>query len=165
MHIWEEREKREIIITSHFFERKEIMADNPEKPGPIQTCRWREETILPALLLQEERRGHQKTNRAKNRAGEKDKKTNGRKGRKKNIHKKPVVYEEEEETFQSYFRLQDICTSPREDRGDREPNFLLPSSMETWKLEFSEADQLRSTESGSFSLVTSPEQRCADQVP
>ncbi|GIY07136.1 hypothetical protein CEXT_394201 [Caerostris extrusa] len=53
------REEREIIIAPHLFERKEIMADNPEKPGPIQTCRWREETILPALLLQEERRGHQ----------------------------------------------------------------------------------------------------------
>ncbi|GIY07123.1 hypothetical protein CEXT_394131 [Caerostris extrusa] len=46
-HVWEEREREEIIIAPHLFERKEIMADNPEKPGPIQTCRWREERFSP----------------------------------------------------------------------------------------------------------------------
>ncbi|GIX92758.1 hypothetical protein CDAR_112331 [Caerostris darwini] len=64
-HNWEAREREEIIIAPHLFERKEIMADKPENPGPIQTCSWREETILPGLLLREERRGHQKPNKAK----------------------------------------------------------------------------------------------------
>ncbi|GIY07131.1 hypothetical protein CEXT_394171 [Caerostris extrusa] len=80
----------------HLFERKELMADNPEKPGSIQTCRWREETILPALLLQEEKKRTSEAKQSKNRTGERNiKRRMGGRDR-KNIHKNTVVYEEEE---------------------------------------------------------------------
>ncbi|GIY23513.1 hypothetical protein CDAR_477511 [Caerostris darwini] len=124
------------------------MADNPEKPGPIETCRWRRNNSLRNVIA----RGKKRTSEAKqskNRAAEKDTNTNGRKA----------------------FSVCGVSSSSQisahhqgRTKGDREPNFLLPSSMETWKLEFSESEQLRSSESGSFSLVTSPEQKCADPV-
>ncbi|GIY23514.1 hypothetical protein CDAR_477521 [Caerostris darwini] len=120
-HIWEEREREEIIIAPHLFERKEIMADNPEKPGPIQTCRWGSQT--EAKKEQERKMKRQ---------------MGGREG--KNIHKNPVVYEEEE-TFQRFrTEIIEACKT-------------------------SQSQQLPSSESGSFSLVTSPGQKCADLVP
>ncbi|GIY07127.1 hypothetical protein CEXT_394151 [Caerostris extrusa] len=117
----------------------------PRKPVPIQTCRWREETILPALLLQEERRGHQKPNKAKT---EQQRKIKGRMGgrEEKNIHKKPVVCEEEE-TFQRYLYIA---------KGGQETESLISCFPVQWrhgKLEFSKSEQLRSSESDSFSLV------------
>ncbi|GIX92753.1 hypothetical protein CDAR_112311 [Caerostris darwini] len=60
-------------------------------------------------------RGKKRTSEAKqskNRVGEKDKKANGRKGR-KNIHKNPVVYEEEE-TFQRFrSEIIEACKTSR----------------------------------------------------
>ncbi|GIY23511.1 hypothetical protein CDAR_477491 [Caerostris darwini] len=112
-HIWEEREREEIIIAPHLFERKEKMADNPKNLVLFLTCRWREETILPALLLREERRGHQKPNRAKTEQERKiERRMGGREG--KNIHKNPVIYVEEE-TFQRFrTEIIEACkTSPR----------------------------------------------------
>ncbi|GIX92760.1 hypothetical protein CDAR_112341 [Caerostris darwini] len=99
-HIWEEREREEIIIAPHLFERKEKMADNPEKPAPIQTCRWREDTIVPCSVIARGKKGHQKQNRAKTEQQRKiNRRMGGREG--KNMHKNPVVYEEEE-TFQRF---------------------------------------------------------------
>ncbi|GIX92755.1 hypothetical protein CDAR_112321 [Caerostris darwini] len=142
------------------------MADNPEKPGPIQTYRWREETILPALLLQEDRRGHQKPNRV----GEKDKKANGRKGR-KSIHKNPVVYEEEE-TFQRFrseiieaCKTSHIC--PSQGRTEETESLIscFPVQWRHGNWNFQNLSNCARPRVAVSHWLTSPEQKCADPVP
>ncbi|GIY07119.1 hypothetical protein CEXT_394111 [Caerostris extrusa] len=68
-HICEEREREEIIIAPHLFERKEIMADNPENPvlfrladgekkrfSPPCYCRRKEEDIRSQTKQKQSRR-------------------------------------------------------------------------------------------------------------
>ncbi|GIY23515.1 hypothetical protein CDAR_477531 [Caerostris darwini] len=131
------------------------------------------ETILPSLLLQVERRGHQKPNRAKTEQQRKIKKRRmgGREG--KNIHKNPVVYEEEETVQRGTpFSVCGVSSSSQisvHRRGRTEETEILISCFPVqWRhgnWNFQNLSNCARPRVAVSHWLTLPERNCADPVP